>query len=295
MIDHISIGVRDIAAAKKFYDAALQPLGYECLSQSDGSLGYGRGAVVYCTSGRGKRRARGKRYERKGARLASSAISQRPDRYAVLLRTHRGGRHSHCHHRRFTFRESVDGRTVHIRLQHHASLLSSERSAVRTDARQAPDSHACGLGVRRTARFPAGVDTHASPVGAFRSVYVSQQKACRFARPMVGHKGDLDAQQVTLRGRCDRRVRPEECVVASGLFIHGELILYHAAQCAAALRRKPNEQIVAATVGTFQSRTATAPRAAGAAGHLRSYTTGTRDCPRALLCNSTSGAIAIPG
>jgi catechol 2,3-dioxygenase-like lactoylglutathione lyase family enzyme len=47
MIDHISVGVRDIATAKKFYDAALQPLGYECLSQSEGSLGYGRGAVEY--------------------------------------------------------------------------------------------------------------------------------------------------------------------------------------------------------------------------------------------------------
>ena len=50
MIDHVSIGVRDIATAKRFYDAALQPLGYECLSQSDGSLGYGRGVVEYWIS-----------------------------------------------------------------------------------------------------------------------------------------------------------------------------------------------------------------------------------------------------
>jgi len=50
VIDHISIGVRDIGAAKRFYDAALQPLGYECLSQSEGSLGYGRGAVAYWIS-----------------------------------------------------------------------------------------------------------------------------------------------------------------------------------------------------------------------------------------------------
>jgi catechol 2,3-dioxygenase-like lactoylglutathione lyase family enzyme len=41
MIDHISIGVRDIAKAKAFYDAALRPVGYACLSASDGSLGYG--------------------------------------------------------------------------------------------------------------------------------------------------------------------------------------------------------------------------------------------------------------
>jgi catechol 2,3-dioxygenase-like lactoylglutathione lyase family enzyme len=50
MIDHVSIGVRDIATAKRFYDAALQPLGYECLSQAEGSLGYGRGAVEYWIS-----------------------------------------------------------------------------------------------------------------------------------------------------------------------------------------------------------------------------------------------------
>ena len=50
MIDHVLIGVRDIAAAKRFYDAALQPLGYQCLSQSEGSLGFGRGAVEYWIS-----------------------------------------------------------------------------------------------------------------------------------------------------------------------------------------------------------------------------------------------------
>ncbi len=41
MIDHISIGVRTLAASKRFYDAALQPLGYKCLSDSAESLGYG--------------------------------------------------------------------------------------------------------------------------------------------------------------------------------------------------------------------------------------------------------------
>jgi catechol 2,3-dioxygenase-like lactoylglutathione lyase family enzyme len=45
MIDHVSIGVRDIARTKHFYDAALKPLGYECLSQDEGSLGYGRDTV----------------------------------------------------------------------------------------------------------------------------------------------------------------------------------------------------------------------------------------------------------
>jgi catechol 2,3-dioxygenase-like lactoylglutathione lyase family enzyme len=45
MIDHVSIGVRDVAAAKRFYDAALKPLGYACLSDSPESLGYGSGSV----------------------------------------------------------------------------------------------------------------------------------------------------------------------------------------------------------------------------------------------------------
>jgi catechol 2,3-dioxygenase-like lactoylglutathione lyase family enzyme len=46
MIDHISIGVRDIARTKRFYDAALKPLGYSCLSEGQGSLGYGKEAVT---------------------------------------------------------------------------------------------------------------------------------------------------------------------------------------------------------------------------------------------------------
>jgi len=46
MIDHISIGVRDIARTKRFYDKALKPLGYTCLSDGAGSLGYGRDAVA---------------------------------------------------------------------------------------------------------------------------------------------------------------------------------------------------------------------------------------------------------
>jgi catechol 2,3-dioxygenase-like lactoylglutathione lyase family enzyme len=45
MIDHLSIGVRDVATAKRFYDAALKPLGYRCLSEGAGSLGYGEDAV----------------------------------------------------------------------------------------------------------------------------------------------------------------------------------------------------------------------------------------------------------
>lgn len=41
MIDHVSIGVSDIAKSRRFYDAVLAPLGYTCLSEGNESLGYG--------------------------------------------------------------------------------------------------------------------------------------------------------------------------------------------------------------------------------------------------------------
>jgi catechol 2,3-dioxygenase-like lactoylglutathione lyase family enzyme len=50
MIDHVSIGVRDIARTKRFYDASLKPLGYACLSEGADSLGYGREAVAFWIS-----------------------------------------------------------------------------------------------------------------------------------------------------------------------------------------------------------------------------------------------------
>lgn len=46
MINHVSIGVRDLARSRQFYDAALTPLGYTCLSKDASSLGYGRDAVA---------------------------------------------------------------------------------------------------------------------------------------------------------------------------------------------------------------------------------------------------------
>lgn len=46
MLNHVSIGVRSVAKAKKFYDAALKPLGYTCLSEGETSLGYGAEAVA---------------------------------------------------------------------------------------------------------------------------------------------------------------------------------------------------------------------------------------------------------
>jgi len=47
MFDHISIGVRDVAKAKAFYDAALKPLGLTCLSADESSLGYGKEAARF--------------------------------------------------------------------------------------------------------------------------------------------------------------------------------------------------------------------------------------------------------
>lgn len=41
MLNHVSIGVRDVARTRRFYDAALKPLGYTCLNSGEGYLGYG--------------------------------------------------------------------------------------------------------------------------------------------------------------------------------------------------------------------------------------------------------------
>lgn len=47
MLNHISIGVADIDRAKRFYDAALSPLGYRCHYAGDDSLGYGAETSVF--------------------------------------------------------------------------------------------------------------------------------------------------------------------------------------------------------------------------------------------------------
>ncbi|MCB1545219.1 MAG: VOC family protein [Rhodoblastus sp.] len=41
MLDHVSIGVRDLARAGAFYDSILAPLGYARRYADDGSIGYG--------------------------------------------------------------------------------------------------------------------------------------------------------------------------------------------------------------------------------------------------------------
>ncbi len=50
MLDHVSIGVHDLARAKRFYDASLAPLGYKLLSEGDEWLGYGDAAPVFWMS-----------------------------------------------------------------------------------------------------------------------------------------------------------------------------------------------------------------------------------------------------
>ncbi|KQY99963.1 glyoxalase [Pseudolabrys sp. Root1462] len=45
MFDHISIGVRDLARTRRFYDAALAPLGATLKYQRDDMLGYGRDEI----------------------------------------------------------------------------------------------------------------------------------------------------------------------------------------------------------------------------------------------------------
>jgi catechol 2,3-dioxygenase-like lactoylglutathione lyase family enzyme len=43
MLDHVSLGVRDVDAARRFYSASLKPLGYRLLHDGSTSLGYGDG------------------------------------------------------------------------------------------------------------------------------------------------------------------------------------------------------------------------------------------------------------
>lgn len=47
MLDHMSIGVRDVAASRKFYDAVFAALGYRCIYEGDGYAGYGDTAAEF--------------------------------------------------------------------------------------------------------------------------------------------------------------------------------------------------------------------------------------------------------
>jgi catechol 2,3-dioxygenase-like lactoylglutathione lyase family enzyme len=43
MFDHLSVGVRDLSAARRFYDALLGPLGHAASSMTEAELAYGPG------------------------------------------------------------------------------------------------------------------------------------------------------------------------------------------------------------------------------------------------------------
>jgi catechol 2,3-dioxygenase-like lactoylglutathione lyase family enzyme len=50
MFDHVSIGVKSLEKSQQFYDAALEPLGYERLTNFDGTIGYGVERVQFWVS-----------------------------------------------------------------------------------------------------------------------------------------------------------------------------------------------------------------------------------------------------
>ena len=41
MLDHLAIGVRDLAASRAFYEAALAPLGFGVVMEDDGAVAFG--------------------------------------------------------------------------------------------------------------------------------------------------------------------------------------------------------------------------------------------------------------
>jgi catechol 2,3-dioxygenase-like lactoylglutathione lyase family enzyme len=47
MFNHVSIGAASLSKAKAFYDGTLSALGYRCLSEDTGSLGYGDQGVAF--------------------------------------------------------------------------------------------------------------------------------------------------------------------------------------------------------------------------------------------------------
>ena len=47
MFNHISIGVRDIARSKAFYDLTLETIGYRRLNEGEDSLGYGKEEAAF--------------------------------------------------------------------------------------------------------------------------------------------------------------------------------------------------------------------------------------------------------
>ena len=50
MLNHISIGSRDIERARTFYDAVMKPLGYKRLADAQDGIGYGKDAGAFWVS-----------------------------------------------------------------------------------------------------------------------------------------------------------------------------------------------------------------------------------------------------
>jgi catechol 2,3-dioxygenase-like lactoylglutathione lyase family enzyme len=48
MLNHISIGVKDLAASGRFYDSAFEPLGYKRVFESAEYVCYGMRSPVFC-------------------------------------------------------------------------------------------------------------------------------------------------------------------------------------------------------------------------------------------------------
>jgi hypothetical protein len=103
MIDHVSIGVRDIARSKRFYDAALKPLG--CLPEP----------------GRGIARLRA-RYRRALDRRYGASRCRRHDIWFALLLHRADARQRQCipcrraENRRARQREARPARRLQLRL-----------------------------------------------------------------------------------------------------------------------------------------------------------------------------------
>ncbi|MBV8361165.1 MAG: VOC family protein [Deltaproteobacteria bacterium] len=47
MLNHVSVGVTDLTKSRRFYDAALKPLGYKCLFEGAEYLGYGTSTAEF--------------------------------------------------------------------------------------------------------------------------------------------------------------------------------------------------------------------------------------------------------
>jgi len=50
MLDHASIGVRDLVRTRRFYDAVMAPLGCSCVSDFGDTIGYGKDTVGFWIS-----------------------------------------------------------------------------------------------------------------------------------------------------------------------------------------------------------------------------------------------------